>query len=472
MKEEVQRPWLCCGDFNEVLDLREKVGGACKPMWQIENFRRVVEDCGLFQFCFSSFEFTWDNRRSGDANIKERIDRGFGNLPLIQQWGGFTTHHLVTMASDHCPLLIESDPVLFSGGVGGRRRRRFMFEEMWTKDEECGDVIERGWNGLGNAAISNKLIKVASDLRSWGCEKFGRVRRTVQDLRTELDHLQRADPSMDCLRLRRDKEQQLDQFLEREEVMWRQRSRVNWLQYGDRNTKFFHQFAKHRGRINRILGVLDEENKWHTGFHEVGVVFVHYFKRLFSCEDGNLHPSIFQSIRSKVSSNQLVFLSQIYTRAEIECALKGMGPTKAPGPDGMPAIFYQKYWSTVGNDVVATCLGVLNGQESVAGINQTLIALIPKVQSPQKVTEYRPISLCNVLYKLISKVLANRLKTVLNGVVSEFQSAFVPNRLIHDNVIAAFETIHCLKRRGKKSRQRVAIKLDMAKAYDRVEWGF
>lgn len=85
LKEDPQRPWLCCGDFNEILDVKENIGGVVRPFWQIDNFWQAVDDCGLFQFSFSGYEFTWNNRRAGDANIKERIDHGFGNLPLLQQ---------------------------------------------------------------------------------------------------------------------------------------------------------------------------------------------------------------------------------------------------------------------------------------------------------------------------------------------------------------------------------------------------
>lgn len=108
----------------------------------------------------------------------------------------------------------------------------------------------------------------------------------------------------------------------------------------------------------------------------------------------------------------------------MERALKDMGPIKAPGPDGMPPLFYQKYWSIVGDEVVSLCLNVLNGDRSVVGISHTMIALIPKVSNPKKVIEFRPISLCNVIYKLILKVLANRLKRVLPSVISECQKCF------------------------------------------------
>ena len=105
-------------------------------------------------------------------------------------------------------------------------------------------------------------------------------------------------------------------------------------------------------------------------------------------------------------------------------------------------------------------------------LNDTLIALIPMVEKPIKIEQFRPISLCNVVYKIIAKCLADRLRTSLDSVIFEAQSAFVPGRSIHDNAIIGFEGLFNMRKNKFGNGTKLALKLDMEKAYDRVEWDF
>ena len=131
------------------------------------------------------------------------------------------------------------------------------------------------------------------------------------------------------------------------------------------------------------------------------------------------------AVSQKVSMDMQEILSREFSADEIKAALFQMEPTKAFGPDGMNALFYQKFWHIVGNDVTTVALDFLNFGIIVLEINYTHIVLISKVKSSEKISDYRPISLCNVIYKIISKVLANRLKQILPHVISPSQSAFV-----------------------------------------------
>ncbi|KAL5564839.1 hypothetical protein UlMin_028003 [Ulmus minor] len=149
-----------------------------------------------------------------------------------------------------------------------------------------------------------------------------------------------------------------------------------------------------------------------------------------------------------------------------------MPPTKSPGPDGMPGLFFQKYWDIVGEEITEAALLVLNNEGDIHQWNQTLITLIPKIQSPTQVSEFRPISLCNVVYKLVSRTITNRFSRILDEVIGDQQSAFVPGRLITDNVLLGFKTMHWLRQHRGGNTGYATLKLDMSKSYDRVEWPF
>ena len=177
-------------------------------------------------------------------------------------------------------------------------------------------------------------------------------------------------------------------------------------------------------------------------------------------------------MEAKVTEPMNDSLLKDFTADEVRRALDNIGDLKAPGPDGMSVIFYKKFWDIIGDQIVMEVLGVLNGGPVPSEWNETTIVLIPKVNRPEQVKDLRPISLCNVLYKIVSKVLANRLKQILPEVISPAQSAFVPGRLISDNILVAYELTHFMKQKKKGKEGHTAVKLDMSKAYDRVEWPF
>ena len=149
-----------------------------------------------------------------------------------------------------------------------------------------------------------------------------------------------------------------------------------------------------------------------------------------------------------------------------------MGSLKAPGPDGIPALFYQKYWSTVGSDIWEAVSHFFSTGYIEQEWNHTNICLISKTDRPEEASQFRPISLCNVIYKIISKIISNRLKPILKTFFSPFQNAFVPGRLMADNCLIAHELVGGIKQRTKGKQHLAALKIDMLKAYDKVDWAF
>jgi len=261
----------------------------------------------------------------------------------------------------------------------------------------------------------------------------------------------------------------IELLLEQEEIYWVQRAPTNWLKHGDRNSGFFQNFASNRRRKNMIKFLIDDHGVRHEDAVNMKSIVQSYFESLYTSEVNQLRLEDLADVGRQVSNEMNNELMAPFTREEVKAALFSIGDLKAPGPDGLHAIFFKRFWNMLGEDLENEVLQAVNSATIPEGWNETTIVLIPKVENPEKITQFRPISLCNVVYKVISKLLANRLKKVLPDIVSSYQSAFVPGILITDNLLVAYESINSIKKKQGK-RGLCAVKLDMHKAYDRVEW--
>lgn len=158
------------------------------------------------------------------------------------------------------------------------------------------------------------------------------------------------------------------------------------------------------------------------------------------------------------------------------CVLLGvrvlLGVDKAPGPDGFPALFFHHYWDFISTDVSQAVLSFFNRGHLLKELNRTFITLIPKIPVPNNFKDFRPIGLCNTVYKIISKCLANRLQPLMDKVTTPFQNGFIKGRSITDNLILASELLTFIQKNKKRKKHWCALKLDIAKAYDKVSWNF
>ncbi|GKB88880.1 hypothetical protein Tco_0961152, partial [Tanacetum coccineum] len=203
---------------------------------------------------------------------------------------------------------------------------------------------------------------------------------------------------------------------------------------------------------------------------KVAEAFVSHYEMFLGQQDitnGFCDDDMFQN---KLNDNVACEMVRNVSRQEVKSALFSMGNDKSPSPDGYTTAFFKEAWDTVANDFVAVVCEFFTNGKILKELNHTIITFIPKVSSPSRVNDYRPISCCNVLFKCISKIIANRIKESLKVLVSPNQSAFVLGRSIVDNILLTQELMHNyhLDRR----LPRCAFKVDIQKAYDTIDWDF
>jgi hypothetical protein len=354
-------PWLCAGDFNEVLSDQEQFGGNDREEWMMEGFREVVQYCGFTDLGFSGAPFTWDNRRDGVHNIKVRLDRALADEKWLDLFGDSVVSHVQTTASDHCAIKVELQ--CFGRLQRPAWARPFRYENMWRRHPTYEDTVAAAW-GAGCRSLSDlhaNLGGLQEVLRHWDRHEFGSVCNELRKLRHRLEVIRKQSIRRGPTREERDVANRIAELLARKEAMMKQHLRVDWLHEGDRNTGFFHAKAKQRTRANKILLLKRPDGSTTSQQEELEALAADFYKHLFHAQENTNPDEVTRFVPRKVTDGMNSFLCAPFSAREVEKALFSMKPNKSPGPDGFTVGFYQKHWSMVKEDVCRAVLTFLNG---------------------------------------------------------------------------------------------------------------
>ncbi|CAA7037370.1 unnamed protein product [Microthlaspi erraticum] len=354
-----------------------------------------------------------------------------------------------------------------------RPKRSFKFDKRWIGKDGLKEAIKTGWGtkvSTESAQLFTRIANCRDSISQWRKNNPTNSAKMIEAVKTQLERAQTDDniPNEEVFELK----WQLCSALREEELFWKQKSRANWLREGDKNTKFFYVTTKQRRVRNKIIKLKDGDGSWVENEDKIEQVASAYFQNLFTSSNPSNYEEALKYIAPKVTQEINTELTTIPSDMEIKEAIFSINSDKAPGPDGMTSLFYQRFWKTTSTDITKAVRDFFETGVFDERLNQTNICLIPKNERPREMSEYRPISLCNVCYKIISKILCARLRKFLPRLISETQSAFVARRLITDNVLVAQEMFHALRTNMSCKKQFMAVKTDMSKAYDRVEWKF
>ncbi|GJY81936.1 RNA-directed DNA polymerase, eukaryota, reverse transcriptase zinc-binding domain protein [Tanacetum coccineum] len=412
-----KKSWVLLGDMNVTLAPNEHSAGGS----------RMTSDMEEFKDCVNNIEVE-DITSSGN---EEFIDKFSKSHDVFHPY----------LISDHCP------SVLVIPNIVQKRRTSFKFINLVADKEDFLPIIRKQWDeehdGCHMFRTVKKLKSLKRDLKklAW---KDGNIFENVKQLRDQLKDIPaKIDKEPNKKELRIDEAKILEDYvaaMKDEEKLLCQKAKVKWLSEGDRNNTFFYKVLKSRSHKSKINKICDDLGNCYT---EKDVVnqFVKHFESFLGNDSSVTDLSTISALfQKKLSMEEAQFMVR------------------------------EKAWNVVGSDVCNAIKEFFASGKLLKEINSTLISLVPKIQTPCKVNDFRPIACCNVIYKCIRKIITDRMKESLGMLVDQNQSVFVPNRHIQDNILLSQEFLRGYDR--KEGPNRVAMKVDIQKAYDTVNWQF
>jgi hypothetical protein len=404
--------------------------------------------------------------------LKKRLDRAVCNHSWLDTCCVNFVSTISKLKSDHFPLLLEfqvtSIPVASN----------FKFMRMWSLHPDCRNIILDSWNtvvvGCPMFILSQKLKNLKSTLKSWNKMQFGDVNASVitadQNLQRIQSDIQVMGPTDVLLAEEKLASKVYEDVLSRQEVFWQEKAKVKWHLDGDRNTKYFHRLAKIKSSTKTITSLQDGDTVI-TEQNHIADHIVNYYKNLF-CTNPVLQDSLLaeEVIPNLVSDEVNSILTMLPSKDEIKAAVFALNKDSAPGPDGFGAFFFQHYWDIVSKEVINVVLEFFTTSWILPGYNSNIIALLPKTPEASSIDQYRPIAMANFKFKVISKIIADRLASIMPSIISEEQKGFIHDRNIKDCLCIASEAANLLH--NKSFGGNLALKIDITKAFDTLDWKF
>eukprot|EP00253_Pinus_taeda_P007045 PITA_07045 len=413
------------GDLNLIRNADEKVGGNFLADPSRDTLEEIIQTHSLVDIPPQNGRFTWSNKRTGKNNIKERLDRILVQERIVANFSRIQSTIIQGFISDHKPVALHLDKVENMGPLP------FKYNRAWDSSEDFRNLTKDTWandiTGSPHFIWETKLKLLRIAIKQW-------ARKYALEERKEKNELQMKI--------------------------------AQWNQEKEAGQDTEEDQRKERNNIERIT----VEGRELSDQGEIKEAASRHFQTLLTADPHHLeNPEFLNIIENKISETQNGELDKEITREEIEWSIRSMPLDKAPGPDGFSASFYKTHWDIIKKDYIRMAKNFYTKCKMGSSIKSSHLALIPKEPNPQTFGRFKPISLCNVSYKIITKILANRLKKILPSLISENQGGFVPKRQITDNVILIQEAIHSSLARNERG---MIIKLDMANAFDRVNHSF
>eukprot|EP00253_Pinus_taeda_P006725 PITA_06725 len=465
---------IIAGDLNIFMKAKEKRGGIDSRDPLLPMVEEISQTWDLLDFNPVRGIYTWSNNRTGSGHIYARLDRFLVQSSIMMEKKIIISKILPKLTSDHKPvqLILEEEEDL--GPIP------FRFSPQWIEREGFSDTVKEAWskpiNGSTSYVWEQKLKATKQALKDWiknpihtPTEQRKEAVQSLQALQTDMEI---KEITTEVLEIETQAQRSAHQSFRKEEEYWRIKSRSLWLKAGDRNTNYFHRQYRVRLSRNYIAEIKTADGQVYKGNNQVKAAAEAHFQNLYSSEAQNNDEetaAFLSNIPKLINSEENAILCRPITEKEIINVIWAMDADKAPGPDGFTIHFYKACWNIIKEDLQKMIRGFMAKAKIGGGTNSSYLALIPKDSNLETFSRFRPISLCNASYKILAKLLANRIKPLLKRVISDSQGGFVEGHHILDNVIQVQETIHSSKQRKEKG---MVIKLDMANAFDRVNRNF